>query len=125
MKAGRAGTALGAVVVAIAAASALSRAAVPPPISEPMLSGLTWRNIGPFRGGRVSAVAGAVGQPGVFYIGYPFGGVWKTTSAGTTWSPVFDAVKEVASIGSLAVAPSNPDVVYAGTGDVYRNTYRG
>jgi photosystem II stability/assembly factor-like uncharacterized protein len=88
-------------------------------------SGLRWRNIGPFRAGRVAAVAGAVGQPGVFYIGLPFGGVWKTTSGGTTWSPVFDGVTEIASIASIAVAPSDPDVVYAGTGDPYRASYRG
>src|SRR6516164_7716465 len=88
-------------------------------------SGLTWRNIGPFRGGRVSAVAGAIGQPGVFYIGLPFGGVWKTTSGGTTWFPVFDAVAEISSIASIAVAPSDAHVVYAGTGDPYRATYRG
>jgi photosystem II stability/assembly factor-like uncharacterized protein len=88
-------------------------------------SGLEWRNIGPFRGGRVGAVAGAIGQPGTFYIGLPFGGVWKTTSGGTTWFPVFDDVKEVASIASLEVAPSDPNVVYAGTGDPYRAAYRG
>jgi hypothetical protein len=88
-------------------------------------SGLRWRSIGPFRGGRVGAVAGAVGQPGVFYIGLPFGGVWKTTSAGTTWFPVFDAVTEIASIASITVALSDPNVVYAGTGDPYRATYRG
>jgi photosystem II stability/assembly factor-like uncharacterized protein len=113
------------VAIVLASALTVSHATAPAPIGDRMLSGLVWRNIGPFRGGRVSAVAGAMGQPGVFYIGYPFGGVWKTTSAGTTWYPVFDAVKEVASIGSIAVAPSNPDVVYAGTGDVYRNSYRG
>ena len=88
-------------------------------------SGLNWRNIGPFRAGRVGAVAGAIGQPGVFYIGLPFGGVWKTTSAGTTWFPVFDAVTEISSIASITVAPSNPNVVYAGTGDPYRAMYRG
>ena len=114
-----------ALIAIVAAATIVARAMTPAPVDPRLLSGLAWRNIGPFRGGRVSAVAGAMGQPGVFYIGYPFGGVWKTTSAGTTWSPVFDAVQEIASIGSLDVAPSNPDVVYAGTGDVYRNTYRG
>lgn len=88
-------------------------------------SGLRWRNIGPARAGRVGAVAGAIGQPGVFYIGLPFGGVWKTTSAGTTWFPVFDSVKEISSIASLAVAPSDANVVFAGTGDPYRATYRG
>ena len=90
-------TFLGAVMIVVAGASIVSRATAPAPLGDRMLSGLVWRNIGPFRGGRVSAVAGAMGQPGVFYIGYPFGGVWKTTSAGTTWSPVFDAVKEIAT----------------------------
>src|SRR4051812_48474513 len=88
------------------------------PIDPGMVTGLVWRNIGPFRGGRISAVSGAVGQPGVFYAGLPLGGVWKTTSAGITWFPVFDDVKEVSSIGSVAVAPSDPNVIYAGTGDL-------
>lgn len=86
------------------------------PIDPGLLAGLKWRNVGPFRAGRVSAVSGAVGQPGVFYMGMVLGGVWKTTSAGTTWFPVFDSIKEIASIGSVEVAPSNPDIVYVGTG---------
>jgi photosystem II stability/assembly factor-like uncharacterized protein len=91
----------------------------PKPAIDPRLyAGLTWRNVGPFRGGRVSATAGAVGQPGVFYAGYPGGGVWKTTSAGAAWSPVFDSVTDVSSVGAVAVAPSNADVVYVGTGDM-------
>jgi photosystem II stability/assembly factor-like uncharacterized protein len=109
-------------IIAIAIATA---AAVQTPGVAVPTSGLKWRNIGPFRGGRVGAVAGAIGQPGVFYIGLPFGGVWKTTSGGTTWFPVFDGVTEISSIGSIAVAPSDPNVVYAGTGDTYRATYRG
>jgi photosystem II stability/assembly factor-like uncharacterized protein len=88
------------------------------PVEPSLLSGLVWRNIGPFRGGRVSAVSGVVGQPGVFYIGLPLGGVWKTTSAGTTWFPIFDSIKEVSSIGSVEVAPSDPNVIYVGTGDL-------
>ncbi len=80
-------------------------------------AGLQWRNIGPFRGGRVSAVTGAIGQPGTFYIGLPGGGVWKTTSMGQTWFPVFDSIKDVAGIGSVQVAPSDPNIVYAGSGD--------
>ncbi len=81
-------------------------------------SALTWRNLGPFRGGRVAAVTGAIGQPAVFYIGLPAAGVWKTTSAGQTWFPIFDAIKDVSSIGSVEVAPSDPNVVYVGTGDI-------
>jgi photosystem II stability/assembly factor-like uncharacterized protein len=87
-------------------------------IDSKLYSGLVWRNIGPFRGGRIAAVAGAVGQPGVFYIGLPLGGVWKTTSAGETWYPVMDEVKDASSVGSVAVAPSDPNIVYAGMGDI-------
>ena len=83
-----------------------------------LYSALTWRNLGPFRAGRVAAVSGAIGQSGVFYIGLPAAGVWKTTSAGESWYPVFDAIKEVSSIGAVEVAPSNPNVIYVGTGDI-------
>src|SRR5215813_5851658 len=72
-------------------------------VEPSLLAGLKWRNIGPFRAGRVAAVTGAVGQPGVYYMGLPIGGVWKTTSAGVTWFPVFDSIKEIASIGSVEV----------------------
>ena len=66
------------------------------------------------RGGRVAAVTGGViGQPGTFYIGMPLGGVWKTTSAGTVWYPVMDGVKEASSVGSVQVAPSDPNIVYS------------
>ncbi len=87
-------------------------------VPESLYSGLVWRNIGPFRGGRVSAVSGVIGQPGVFYMGLPMGGVWKTTGAGTTWVPLFDSVKESSSVGAVQVAPSDPKVVYVGTGDM-------
>lgn len=80
--------------------------------------GLVWRNIGPFRGGRVAAVSGVIGQPGVFYMGLPLGGVWKTTSAGTTWYPIFDSVKEASSVGAIEVAPSDPNTIYVGMGDM-------
>ncbi|GJG89155.1 hypothetical protein tb265_43360 [Gemmatimonadetes bacterium T265] len=83
-----------------------------------LYAGLTWRNLGPFRAGRVAAVTGAIGQPGVFYAGMPAGGVWKTTSAGATWYPVFDSIRQVSSIGAIEAAPSDPNVVYAGTGDM-------
>src|SRR6266566_5811557 len=82
-----------------------------------LLTALAWRNIGPFRAGRVSAVSGAIGQPGVFYFGAANGGVWKTTSAGETWFPVFDSIISVSSIGAIDVAPSDPNVIYVGSGD--------
>src|SRR3989441_7203650 len=83
-----------------------------------LLSGLVWRNVGPFRGGRISAVSGVIGQPGVFYVGTPNGGVWKTTSAGETWYPIFDSIRTTSSIGAVEVAPSDPSVIYVGTGDL-------
>ena len=86
-------------------------------INPELYAGLKWRNMGPFHGGRISSVTGAIGQPGVFYAGTPLGGIWKTTSAGVTWFPIFDQEKSVDSIGAIQVAPSNPDIVYAGTGD--------
>ncbi len=82
-----------------------------------LYAGLKWRNVGPFHGGRIAAVTGAIGESGVFYAGTPQGGIWKTTSAGVTWVPIFDQVKSVDSIGAVQVAPSNPDIVYAGAGD--------
>ncbi len=83
-----------------------------------LFAGLEWRNVGPFRAGRISAASGAIGQPGVFYVGTPNGGVWKTTSAGATWFPIFDSIRSVSSIGAVEVGPSDPNVVYVGTGDL-------
>ncbi len=77
---------------------------------------LRWRMIGPFRAGRTVGAAGIAGQPNVFYIGVNNGGVWKTTDAGRTWKPVFDD-QPTGSIGTLAVAPSNPNVVYVASGE--------
>src|SRR5262249_30109790 len=83
---------------------------------QDLLSAMEWRCIGPHRGGRVLAVSGVRGQPNTFYFGAVAGGVWKTTDAGRTWIPIFDD-QSVASIGALAVAPSNPDIIYVGTGE--------
>ena len=83
-----------------------------------LYAALTWRNLGPFRAGRVGAVSAPIGQPGVYYAGFPGGGLWKTTSAGQVWFPIFDAVRATSSIGAVEVAPSNPDIVYVGTGDM-------
>ena len=87
-------------------------------IDPSLYGGLQWRNIGPFRGGRISAVSGAIGEPGTYYCGMPVGGVWKTTSAGITWYPVFDSVKSCSSVGAVEVAPSDPNIVYVGMGDM-------
>jgi photosystem II stability/assembly factor-like uncharacterized protein len=81
-----------------------------------LFHGLSWRLIGPFRGGRVTAVAGIAGDPKTYYMGTPGGGIWKTTDAGATWLPIFDDA-HVASIGDLVVAPSNPNIIYAATGE--------
>src|ERR1700751_3570197 len=77
---------------------------------------LRWRLVGPFRGGRVLAVAGVPGEPHHFYFGAVNGGVWETRDAGRTWEPIFDSAP-VGSIGALAVAPSDSHVIYVGTGE--------
>jgi photosystem II stability/assembly factor-like uncharacterized protein len=82
-----------------------------------LLSGLRWRDVGPMRGGRTFAVAGHASQPDTFYFGSVGGGVWKTENAGHTWYPISDEGIPIGSIGAIAVAPSNPDIVYVGTGE--------
>jgi photosystem II stability/assembly factor-like uncharacterized protein len=86
--------------------------AVPPE----MFNGLKWRLIGPFRGGRAVAVSGVPGDPTTFYFGAVGGGIWKSIDAGVSWRPIFDG-QPVASIGALVVAPSDPNVIYVGTGE--------
>jgi photosystem II stability/assembly factor-like uncharacterized protein len=78
---------------------------------------LQWRNIGPFRGGRVIAVSGVVKQPNLFYMGASSGGVWKTTNYGKSWENLSDGQFANANIGAIAVAPSDPQVIYVGTGE--------
>jgi photosystem II stability/assembly factor-like uncharacterized protein len=85
-------------------------------VDPSLTSGLRWRMIGPFRGGRSIAASGVEGQPNVYYFGSVGGGVWKSVNAGETWEPVFDG-QPIASIGALAVAPSNPNIIYVGTGE--------
>ena len=78
---------------------------------------LRWRSIGPYRGGRVTAVAGIPGQPLVYYMGATGGGVWKTEDGGITWSPITDSYVRTGSVGAIAVAPSDPNIVYVGMGE--------
>jgi photosystem II stability/assembly factor-like uncharacterized protein len=85
-------------------------------IDPSLFQELKWRSIGPFRGGRVLAVAGVPSEPLHFYFGAVNGGVWETRDAGRTWSAIFDKAG-VGSIGALAIAPSKPQIVYVGTGE--------
>jgi photosystem II stability/assembly factor-like uncharacterized protein len=94
----------------------LTVAAAAQPVPQQLVNGLKWRLIGPFRGGRVVAVAGVPGDSTTFYFGSVNGGIWKTTDAGVVWTPIFDG-QPVGSIGALAVAPSAPEIIYAGTGE--------
>ncbi|HTS76179.1 MAG TPA: hypothetical protein VMG40_08250 [Bryobacteraceae bacterium] len=95
---------------------ALAQNFSPAAFKPEMWSGMRYRLIGPYRGGRVTAVTGVPSQPFTFYMGSTGGGVWKTTDAGHTWTNVSDGFFAVASMGAIEVSLSNPDVVYAGTG---------
>ncbi len=104
-----------------AAAFAVSPTPSPSPspasaIDEKLFKGMQWRQVGPFRGGRALAIEGVVGEPDTYYFGAVAGGVWKTTDGGANWAPLFDK-EAISSIGAIAVAPSDHNVVYAGTGE--------
>src|SRR5581483_10768171 len=83
---------------------------------ENLYQEMRWRMIGPFRGGRTRAVAGVPRQPNVFYMGAVNGGVWKSSDYGRTWNPIFDA-QPTQSIGAIAVALSNPEIIYVASGE--------
>ncbi|MEP6603104.1 MAG: glycosyl hydrolase [Spartobacteria bacterium] len=85
-------------------------------MDEKLFKGMQWRQVGPFRGGRALAIEGVPGEPNTWYFGAVAGGVWKTTDGGANWSPIFDK-ESISSIGAMAVAPSDHNVIYVGTGE--------
>lgn len=103
-------------------AQGFQQAAAPPPepihkSADPVLKNFTWRSIGPANmGGRIDDIAVVESNPSTYYIGFATGGLWKTTNNGTTFTPVFDE-QAVTSIGDIAIAPSDPNIVYVGTGE--------
>src|SRR3954468_15664473 len=100
--------------VVMGAAAAAWQPAPPASAADPAAA-LHWRHIGPTRAGRARAVAGVAAQPNLAYIGFDNGGVWRSTDYGSNWEPLFDR-ESTGSIGAIAVAPSDPNVIYVGTG---------
>src|SRR5437016_2236747 len=90
--------------------------AAPGSIDEKLFSGMQWRQIGPFRGGRALTIEGLPGEPDTYYFGAVAGGVWKTIDGGANWTPLFDK-EPISSIGAIAIALSDHNVIYAGTGE--------
>ena len=86
-------------------------------VDSKLFNALRYRNIGPFVGGRSLAVSGVIGQPLVYYFGATGGGVWKTTDGGNSWLPISDSTFTSSSVGALAVAQSDPNVLYVGMGE--------
>jgi photosystem II stability/assembly factor-like uncharacterized protein len=106
-------------VVALAFFVGLTNLASAQQVDPKLYGELRWRLIGPFRGGRTVPAIGVPGNPNVFYIGVNNGGVWKTTDAGRTWQSLFDD-QPTQSVGALAIAPSNPNIIYVGSGEGLR-----
>lgn len=105
------------------ALAARAEPAPPPPsgdtaaaVDPSLFKALKWRGIGPYRGGRALAVSGVPGDPDTFYFGAVAGGVWKTTDGGATWRSLTDGTP-ISSVGAIAIAPSNPNIIYVGTGE--------
>lgn len=90
-----------------------------PAATDKALKALRWRLVGPFRGGRAVAVAGDLAKPFLFYMGSVNGGVWRTTNGGQTWENLTDGKTDISSVGAIAVAPSDANVIYVGTGESY------
>jgi photosystem II stability/assembly factor-like uncharacterized protein len=105
-----------AVIFTGCALALLATLAAAEPVDPALFGALKWRSIGPYRGGRALAVAGIPGNPNTFYFGAAAGGVWKTSDAGATWQPLTDGTP-IASVGALAIAPSDHNVIYVGTGE--------
>ena len=101
----------------LAAAVLYSNAVFADAINENLIDGLEYRLIGPWRGGRVTAVHGVPGDDQLYYMGATGGGVWKTTNGGQTWENISDEQIPVGTIGAIGVAPSDPNVIYVGTGE--------
>ena len=109
----------------VALTGAVGAAPAPPPSASPtpapqidpkLFSGMQWRQVGPFRGGRALAIEGVPGEPNTWYFGAVAGGVWKTLDGGANWTPLFDK-QDISSIGAIAVAPSDHNTIYVGTGE--------
>ena len=97
-------------------ASGSPASAAAPQFDGRLLQNLRWRCIGPFRGGRTVAASGVPGKPNQFYMAANNGGVWESTDYGRTWNPIFDG-QDTGSVGALAVAPSDPNTIYVGSGE--------
>jgi photosystem II stability/assembly factor-like uncharacterized protein len=105
-----------AIFASLACALAVAFSSDAQTLTKDSLEGMQWRLVGPFRGGRVEAVAGIPGNPYVYYFGAVAGGLWKTVDGGVNWTPIFDKESNP-SIGAIAIAPSDPNVIYVGTGE--------
>src|SRR5262245_29493633 len=113
----RARVLVGALGVLVATSTISTRTQESGSIDSSLYAGMRWRSLGPARGGRSIAVAGSASRPNEYYFGAVGGGVWKSTDFGMTWAPTGDTNFRTSSVGAVAVAPSNPDIVYAGFGE--------
>jgi photosystem II stability/assembly factor-like uncharacterized protein len=104
-------------VIAVVSSTGLAESDTDYDVDPALFQALEWRNIGPFRGGRVTAVAGHPDQPFTYYMGATGGGVWKTTNGGVSWSNISDGFFNTGTIGAITVAESDANVVYVGTGE--------